>query len=308
MTPIISTTKRTRRPIDGVLLLDKPVGPSSSRVLGHVKHLLKAAKAGHGGTLDPMASGLLPLMFGESTKYAAEGLDADKTYIAEIALGEKTSTGDREGETILRMPVPSDLSEEKLHAVLRAFQGPQTQIPPMFSALKKDGRALYDYARAGEEVDRPARKITIHAIKLLGWTLPNLIVRVVCSKGTYIRTLAEDIGAAMGLPAHLHGLRRVGVGQIEDDGIVSLDSLEQANDEERLSFLKPVDWLIRDWPQIILGPSQVKRFQHGQSVMVSQELTPDVYRVNAQTGEFLGTGRVESHHMLNPERVRVLSS
>ncbi|MFN4883501.1 MAG: tRNA pseudouridine(55) synthase TruB, partial [Burkholderiales bacterium] len=179
MTQIISTTKRTRRPIDGVLLLDKPVGPSSSRVLGHVKHLLKAAKAGHGGTLDPMASGLLPLMFGESTKYAAEGLDADKTYIAEIALGEKTSTGDREGETILRMPVPSDLSEEKLHAVLRAFRGPQTQIPPMFSALKKDGRALYDYARAGEEVDRPARKITIHAIKLLGWTLPNLIVRVV---------------------------------------------------------------------------------------------------------------------------------
>jgi len=307
MTHTTSAVRQERRSIDGVLLLDKPVGPSSSRVLGHVKHLLRATKAGHGGTLDPMASGLLPLMFGESTKYAAEGLDADKTYIAEIALGEKTSTGDREGETVSRRPVRSDLSQDEIRLVLRRFQGPQTQIPPMFSALKKDGRALYDYARSGVEVDRPARAITIHAIDLLEVVLPNLIIRVVCSKGTYIRTLAEDIGSALGLPAHLYGLRRIGVGQIEDDGIVSLDSLERASDEERLSFLKPVDWLIRDWPQIILGAAQVRQFQHGQSVMVSKELTPDVYRVNAETGEFLGTGRVESHHMLNPERVRVLS-
>lgn len=307
MTHTTSAVRQARRSIDGVLLLDKPVGPSSSRVLGHVKHLLRATKAGHGGTLDPMASGLLPLMFGESTKYAAEGLDADKTYIAEIALGEKTSTGDREGETVSRRPVRSDLSQDEIRLVLRRFQGPQTQIPPMFSALKKNGRALYDYARSGVEVDRPARAITIHAIDLLEVVLPNLIIRVVCSKGTYIRTLAEDIGSALGLPAHLYGLRRIGVGQIEDDGIVSLDSLERASDEERLSFLKPVDWLIRDWPQIILGAAQVRQFQHGQSVMVSKELTPDVYRVNAETGEFLGTGRVESHHMLNPERVRVLS-
>jgi len=307
MTHTTSAVRQERRSIDGVLLLDKPVGPSSSRVLGHVKHLLRATKAGHGGTLDPMASGLLPLMFGESTKYAAEGLDADKTYIAEIALGEKTSTGDREGETVSRRPVRSDLSQDEIRLVLRRFQGPQTQIPPMFSALKKDGRALYDYARSGVEIDRPARAITIHAIDLLEVVLPNLIIRVVCSKGTYIRTLAEDIGSALGLPAHLYGLRRIGVGQIEDDGIVSLDSLERASDEERLSFLKPVDWLIRDWPQIILGAAQVRQFQHGQSVMVSKELTPDVYRVNAETGEFLGTGRVESHHMLNPERVRVLS-
>lgn len=300
--------KRVRHAIDGVLLLDKPVGPSSSRVLGHVKHLLSAAKAGHGGTLDPMASGLLPIMFGEATKYAAEGLDADKTYIADIALGTKTSTGDREGEVIAQADLPTDLSSSQIADVLAQFVGPQMQMPPLYSAIKKDGRPLYAYARAGQSVEREPRSIVIHELSLLALRLPHLQVRVTCSKGTYVRTLAEDIGAALGLPAHLHGLRRVGVGSIVADEMVALADFEQATAQDRLLLLKPVDWLIRDWPQVVLGEAQSRRFVHGQPVMLSESVAPAIVRVKTQAGEFLGTGRVDTHHLLNPERVRVLSS
>jgi len=307
--PVVSRpVKRTRHAIDGVLLLDKPVGPSSSRVLGHVKHLLSAAKAGHGGTLDPMASGLLPIMFGEATKYAAEGLDADKTYIADIGLGSKTSTGDREGEVIAQAELPSGLSTEQVTDVLARFVGPQMQMPPLYSAIKKDGRPLYAYARAGQSVDREPRSIVIHELSLLEMHLPVLRVRVTCSKGTYVRTLAEDIGAALGLPAHLHGLRRVGVGSIVAQDMVALADFEQATDQDRLLLLKPVDWLIRDWPQVVLGEAQSRRFVHGQSVMLAESVPPAVVRVKTQAGEFIGTGRVDTHHLLNPERVRVLSS
>lgn len=294
-----------RLPIDGVLLLDKPVGPSSTRVLGHVKHLLKAAKAGHGGTLDPMASGLLPLMFGEATKYAAEGLDADKLYEAEIALGEKTETADAEGVVIERQPVPV-LTEDQVRRVLANFMGPQQQLPPMYSALKKDGKALYSYARAGQAVDRTPRPIVIHDIALLGLALPVITIRVLCSKGTYIRTLAEDIGQALGTVAHLKALRRTGVGRLRADEVVSLEALEQAADQDRLHFLKPVDWLIRDWPQVVLGAPQARRFSHGQPVMIQTELAAGLYRVKTENNTFLGTGRVQGG-LLSPERLRVLT-
>ncbi|WVN41104.1 tRNA pseudouridine(55) synthase TruB [beta proteobacterium MWH-UniP1] len=308
MQVLVRPPKKQRVPVDGVLLLDKPVGPSSSRVLGHVKHLLSAAKAGHGGTLDPMASGLLPIMFGEATKYAAEGLDADKTYVAQIALGAQTTTGDREGDVIAQAAVPSTLSVQQVTDVLARFLGPQKQTPPLYSAIKKDGRPLYDYARAGERVEREPRSIVIHELSLQDMTLPNLQVLVKCSKGTYVRTLAEDIGAALGLPAHLHSLRRVGVGSITADDMVSLVAFEQASDQERLLLLKPVDWLIRDWPQVVLGAAQVRRFVHGQSVMLADSVLPAVVRVKTQSGDFIGTGRVDTHHLLSPERVRVLSS
>lgn len=308
-TPVgLRPPKRIRHAIDGVLLLDKPVGPSSSRVLGHVKHLLSAAKAGHGGTLDPMASGLLPIMFGEATKYAAEGLDADKTYVADIALGTKTSTGDREGEVVDRADIPAGLTTQQVVDVLARFVGPQMQMPPLYSAIKKDGRPLYAYARAGQAVEREPRSIVIHELALLDMNLPNLQVRVACSKGTYVRTLAEDIGAALGLPAHLHGLRRIGVGSIVANDMVSLAEFEQATDQGRLSLLKPVDWLIRDWPQVVLGEAQSRRFVHGQSVMLAESVLPSLVRVKTQAGEFIGTGRVDTHHLLSPERVRVLSS
>lgn len=314
-------TKRTRLPIDGVLLLDKPVGPSSTRVLGHVKHLLNAAKAGHGGTLDPMASGLLPLMFGEATKYAAHGLDADKTYEAQIALGSRTTTADREGDVIAQATVPETLSREQINAVLARFMGPQEQVPPMHSALKKDGKALYAYARTGQTVERAPRRIIIHAITLTEWARPLIGIRVSCSKGTYIRTLAEDIGQALGLPSHLHSLRRVAVGDLQAHDMVALSAIEHADLADRGAFLKPVDWLIRDWPAVVLDSPQERQFVHGQAVTVtmtgceSQRAAGDIrpsdhqqVRVQNRHGVFLGTGRVAAQRVLHPERLRVLSS
>lgn len=309
--------RRVAIQVDGVLLLDKPVGPSSTKVLGHVKHLLGAKKAGHGGTLDPMASGLLPILFGEATKYAAQGLDADKTYLADIALGIKTTTGDREGEVIAQAEVPA-LAEARVSAALKSFLGPRQQIPPMYSALKKEGRALYDYARDGQVVDREPRAIVIHEIELIRLALPVISIRVACSKGTYIRTLAEEIGAALGCPAHLQALRRIGVGSLQSQDMVALEGIEHAPQHERRGFLKPVDWLIRDWPQTVLDDAQERRFLHGQSVVLSakvsgkvsdtNQLSDTLHRVCSLSGGFLGTGRLDGQGVLHPERVRVLNS
>ncbi len=317
-TSLRAPQRRVAIPIDGVLLLDKPVGPSSTKVLGHVKHLLGAKKAGHGGTLDPMASGLLPILLGEATKYAAQGLDADKTYLAEISLGTKTSTADREGEVIAQADVPP-LTQAQIVAVLATFLGPREQIPPMYSALKKDGRALYDYARQGQTVERAPRKIVIHEIALTGLALPLLAIRVACSKGTYIRTLAEEIGEALGCPAHLHSLRRIAVGDLQSDEMVALSHIEQSAAADRQVFLKPVDWLIRDWPQLTLDERQAEQFGHGQGVMLSAtafalgsaagvSVQQQVVRVQNSAGVFLGTGRLDGHGVLHPERVRVLNS
>ena len=306
--PLRAPAGRVAIHIDGVLLLDKPVGPSSTRVLGHVKRLLGASKAGHGGTLDPMASGLLPVMFGEATKYAADGLDADKTYLADVMLGEKTSTGDAEGEVIATSTIPAELTAQTIATVLEKFRGPQTQIPPMYSALKKDGKALYAYARAGEQIVREPRNITIHQISLESVSLPVFTIRVTCSKGTYIRTLAEDIGAALGQAAHLKSLRRIGVGSLFSDQVVPLDAIEHASPSERLEFLKPVDWLIRDLSAVQLSASNAQRFTHGQSVMLSGDTAVGRVRVQNAHGQFIGTGTVNERKLLNPERVRVLSS
>jgi tRNA pseudouridine55 synthase len=304
--PSRNHVRRPRHAVDGVLLLDKPVGPSSTRALGHVKHLLQAAKAGHGGTLDPMASGLLPLMFGEATKYAAEGLDADKSYEATLMLGIKTDTADAEGDVIQTASVP-ELTAAQVSDVVAQFAGEQQQVPPMFSALKKDGRSLYSYARKGESVERAPRTIQIRRIEVRAFTPPELSIFVRCSKGTYIRTLAEDIGQALGTVAHLKSLRRVGVGQLVAQDMVCLETIEQANEADRLGLLKPVDWLIRDWPALVLGPQQVKRFTNGQPVMLSDQVTAGLYRIRSEQDQFLGTGRVDLHAMLHPDRVRVIS-
>ena len=299
--------------LDGVLLLDKPIGPSSTRVLSHVKKLFNAKKAGHGGTLDPMASGLLPIMFGEATKYAADGLDADKLYEATIRLGVKTSSGDGEGEVLETADVPAQLDQSRIEAVLAKFIGEQQQIPPLFSALKKDGKPLYAYARAGKDVERAPRTITIYELTLLSLALPLLTVRVSCSKGTYVRTLAEDIGAALGVPAHLQALRRVGVGRLVGADMVALDLLESASLDQRMASVKPVDWLLRELPELELCSADVEKFRHGQTVKVSGTMSskvPDTIRVRVknQSGVFLGTGFLDSTHRLSPERVRVSSS
>lgn len=311
--------------LDGVLLLDKPVGPSSTRVLSHVKKLFNAKKAGHGGTLDPMASGLLPIMFGEATKYAADGLDADKAYEATVRLGVKTSTGDAEGEVIQTADISLGLDRQRIESVLAQFLGTQQQMPPLFSALKKDGKPLYAYARAGQEVERTPRTITIYELKLLGVDLPSFTVRVSCSKGTYVRTLAEDIGQALGLPAHLQALRRIGVGRLVGADMVALDFIESARPDERLAAVKPVDWLLRELPELELAATEVQSFRNGQSIKVSgaqsfaqRNVAPDHaphnaplsirVRVKNQSGIFLGTGLLDSTHKLSPERVRVLPS
>lgn len=297
--------------LDGVLLLDKPVGPSSTRVLSHVKKLFNAKKAGHGGTLDPMASGLLPIMFGEATKYAADGLDADKVYEATVFLGARTTTADAEGEIIETAEVPSDLQSDRIETVLKRFLGAQTQVPPLFSALKKDGKPLYAYAREGKDVERAARSITIHQIELLGFNSPLLRVRVACSKGTYIRTLAEDIGVALGIPAHLHALRRIGVGRLLGAEMVALELLEQGSTHERMAAMKPVDWLLRELPELALNAPDADKFSHGQVISVPGVVaTPEITRVRVknQSGIFLGTGVLDCANKLSPERVRVLSS
>ena len=254
-----------RRPVHGVLLLDKPLGGSSNQVLQKAKWLLRAEKAGHTGTLDPLASGVLPLCFGAATKFSQIHLDADKSYEATLALGVTTSTGDAEGEVLRRRPVQIDA--DAVAAVVRQFTGPITQVPPMHSALKKDGKALYEYARAGIEVERASRAVTIHALEVLALRLdapePAIDIRVTCSKGTYIRTLGEDLGEALGCGAHLSALRRVATGNFSAAQCVTLADLETMNEADRLACLRPVDALLAGFTRVTLDSDNAGRFLSG---------------------------------------------
>ncbi|WP_114970368.1 tRNA pseudouridine(55) synthase TruB [Rhodoferax ferrireducens] len=254
-----------RRPVHGVLLLDKPLGWSSNDALQKVKWLLRAEKAGHTGTLDPLATGVLPLCFGAATKFSQLQLDADKTYEAVARLGQKTSTGDAEGEVIEERPV--NVTEADLGNVVARFSGLIRQIPPMHSALKKDGKALYEYARAGIEVEREAREVTIYELKLalvpVDIAQPAIKMIVKCSKGTYIRTLGEDIGEALGCGAHLSALRRVETGGFHVAQCVTLEALEAMTEVERLACLMPVDSLLREHTVVMLDSENAGRFLSG---------------------------------------------
>ena len=254
-----------RRPVHGVLLLDKPLGGSSNQVLQKAKWLLRAEKAGHTGTLDPLASGVLPLCFGAATKFSQIHLDADKSYEATLALGVTTSTGDAEGEVLQRRPLQIDA--DAVAAVVRQFTGPITQVPPKHSALKKDGKALYEYARAGIEVERAPRAVTIHALEILALRLdaaePAIDIRVTCSKGTYIRTLGEDMGEALGCGAHLSALRRIGTGNFSTAQCVTLADLEAMDDADRLACLRPVDALLDGFTRVTLDSDNAGRFLSG---------------------------------------------
>jgi len=261
--------KKVRVPVHGVLLLDKDAGHSSNDVLIKAKRLLNAQKAGHTGTLDPFATGLLPLCFGEATKFSQDLLEADKTYEATIHLGIVTNTGDTEGEVVSRAEVAA--TPEQIDAVLARFRGPQEQIPPMHSALKRDGKPLYEYARAGITLEREARHITIHELVLLDYAAPYLRVRVKCSKGTYIRVLGEDIGAALGCGAHLNALRRIQVGELTLDGAWSLEALAAIAEDQRASMLAPVDALLKSFPKVTLPADLAARFLHGQRLSLGKE-------------------------------------
>jgi tRNA pseudouridine55 synthase len=295
--------KKPRDPVDGVLLLDKPVGLSSNDALIRAKRVLNAKKAGHTGTLDPFATGLLPLCFGEATKFSQDLLEADKTYEATVHLGIMTSTGDTEGESIEQREV--DVTREQIEAVLARFRGPILQIPPMYSALKRDGKALYEYAREGITLEREARPVTIHGLSLVEFSAPFLKILVTCSKGTYVRVLGEDIGAALGCGAHLNALRRVQVGSLSTERMITLEDLQAHPDP--LSLLAPVDALLSSFPSIELTPELAKRFLNGQRLALGKEsiMVPnELGRVRVcHEGKLLGTANLQEYAILAPERL-----
>jgi tRNA pseudouridine55 synthase len=296
--------KRLRDLVDGVLLLDKPVGLSSNDALIRAKRVLNAKKAGHTGTLDPFATGLLPLCFGEATKFSQDLLEADKTYEATVHLGIMTNTGDTEGEAIETLPV--DVTEAQIEAALARFRGPILQIPPMYSALKRDGKAYYEYARAGITLEREARPVTIHALEFMSYEAPMLKIRVTCSKGTYVRVLGEDIGAALGCGAHLNGLRRTQVGPLSIDGMITMEAL-QAH-AAPLTLLAPVDALLSSFPALELTPELAVRFLQGQRLALGKEaavvVPAELGRVRVYSeSKLLGTAQLQEYAILAPERL-----
>ncbi|MDQ1832934.1 tRNA pseudouridine(55) synthase TruB [Massilia scottii] len=295
--------KRVRDLVDGVLLLDKPVGLSSNDALIKAKRVLNAKKAGHTGTLDPFATGLLPLCFGEATKFSQDLLEADKTYETTVHLGITTTTGDTEGEAIDMRDV--DVTLAQIEAVLPQFRGPIMQVPPMYSALKRDGKAYYEYAREGITLEREARPVTILKLELMSFETPLLKLAVTCSKGTYIRVLGEDIGHALGCGAHLIQLRRTQVGALTIDGMVTLEAL-QAHPEP-LTLLAPVDALLSSFPAVQLTEELAKRFLQGQRLALGKEaltLPDSLGRVRVyHDTRLLGTANLQEYAILAPERL-----
>lgn len=284
---------------DGALLLDKPVGPSSNGVLQEAKRLLGAKKAGHGGTLDPLASGLLLLLFGEATKFAGLLLDQDKEYLASVKLGEKTATGDAEGEILERKEVT--VHRPDLDAVLERFRGEVEQLPPMHSALKRDGVPLYKLARQGKAVERAPRRVRIVELEVVSFETPRLDLRVRCSKGTYIRTLAEDIGAALGTGAHLRGLRRTASGRFRIEDAVSLEALRQLSPAARSARVRPLAALVDGLPRAALDAGAEARLRNGQALEISG-LAEGVVAVVRADGALIGLARSEGG-VLRPLRL-----
>jgi tRNA pseudouridine55 synthase len=299
------TTKRRRgRRIDGVLLLNKPSGISSNAALQRARRLLEAERGGHTGTLDPMASGLLVLCFGDATKFSGELLDAGKRYVARLKLGERTSTGDAEGEVLERRPVL--VTREQLERSLDRFRGEITQIPPMYSALKRDGRPLYEYARMGLEVVRAPRRVTVEALKLEDFAHDQATLSVSCSKGTYVRTLAEDIGEVLGCGAHLVGLVRTAVGAFGLEQACRLEEIEGQTADERRALLLPMDVLVKDLPPVQLPDQLEAPFLQGQRVahpgvaVLGAAARVRVYGIN---GKFLGVALADGAGGLHPKRL-----
>ncbi len=291
--------KPARQPLDGVLLLNKPVGITSNAALQKAKWLLNAKKAGHTGTLDPFADGLLPLCFGEATKFSAYLLDADKHYRAVQRLGVTTTTGDPEGEVLSHAEVHASCAD--LAAVLPRFVGEIEQIPPMHSALKHQGRPLYEYARAGIEIDRPPRKVTIRSLDMVECAPPRVVLDVQCSAGTYIRTLAQDIGAALGCGAHLTALTRLGSGGFKLKQAHSLAELEALDPGQRSGLLLPADCLVAHLPAVQLDAADAEALCQGRSV-AHPAADPGLTRVYAAPHHFIGLADVNDGRLI-PRRL-----
>ncbi len=290
--------------IQGVLLLDKPAGLTSNAALQRVRRLFGRIKAGHTGTLDPLATGLLPICLGEATKYSHSLLDADKTYEAVIRLGFVSSTGDAEGA--IEEAGMSDFDEEKLKEVVRAFTGPILQRPPMHSALKKDGRPLYEYARAGIEIDRVLRNVLIKKLEVIDYRRNILSIKVTCSKGTYIRVLAQDMGETLGCGGYLTALRRTRIADLDVTEAVGLEDLERSGSVVAANLVLPVDLLVSAYPSLHLDSAEAKRVSTGLEVRPAVEVVPQgPVRLYGPKGAFLGMGEGRSDGIVAPKRMLV---
>lgn len=293
--------KRIKRDISGVLLLDKPLGISSNQALQQVKRLYQAAKAGHTGSLDPLATGLLPICFGEATKFSHFLLDADKSYRALVSLGSTTTTADAEGEVLITKEV--NVSLASVEAALKAFTGPISQVPPMYSALKHEGKNLYEYARAGIEIEREARNVSIYSLVLNSLNEHTIDMTVVCSKGTYIRTLAEDIGQALGCGAHLKALRRLTSAHFSLDQALTIEQLEAMSSEQRDDGLLAADAAIDNLPRVDIDEDSAFYIMRGQEVWKSGLNIQSQFRIYNHLGIFLGLGEQTADGKIAPKRL-----
>lgn len=301
----MAQVKRIRRKVNGILLLDKPLGLTSNAALQKVRWLLNAEKAGHTGSLDPLATGVLPLCFGEATKFSQYLLDADKGYETLMQLGATTTTGDAEGDVLERRPVTVDRAA--IEAVLPQFRGDIRQVPPMYSALKRDGQPLYKLARAGEVVEREARSVTIARLELLDCADDRASLRVACSKGTYIRTLVEDIGQVLGCGAYVAALRRTQAGPFGLEQAVTLETLEQLHAEGGAQaldqFLLPPDSGLQHWPLLQFSEHSAYYWLHGQPVRAADAPRFGWVRVQDHQGRFIGIGEVSEDGRIAPRRL-----
>lgn len=297
--------RKKGRAIDGILLLDKPIGLTSNQALQRVKRLFDARKAGHTGSLDPLASGLLPICLGQATKVSGFLLNAGKRYQVVARLGQRTDTGDADGQVIEERPVPA-LDRGLVKRVLARFEGSQTQVPPMYSALKHQGQRLYKLARQGIEIERQPREIEIHGLELLSLEADALELEVACSKGTYVRTLVEDIAQALGTVAHVIVLRRLGVGPYAEGRMYKLEELEALAEQgmERLDeLLLPVDSALEHWPSVELGADSAYYLMQGQAVMAPGAPSSGKVRLYDEGHGFLGIGEVKLDGRVAPTRL-----
>lgn len=297
--------RKSGRNVRGILLLDKPLGITSNSALQDVKRLFKAQKAGHTGSLDPLADGLLPICFGAATKVSAFLLDADKHYLVRVKLGVTTATADAEGEVLETKPVDG-ISESDIQRVVAEFMGDIEQIPPMYSALKHKGERLYKLARDGIEVEREPRQVIIHKITMQGYSEPEFDLYVHCSKGTYIRTLAEDIGKKLGCGAHVTALRRTGVGPYGADSMVTMEQIKQLADEGFSALddlLLPIDSALDAWPEVKLTADGTFYLKQGQPVLVPNAPTEGMVRIYDANGSFMGAGEILEDGKVAPRRM-----
>lgn len=295
----------TPRDINGFLLLDKPGGLTSNRALQKAKRLFEARKAGHTGSLDPLATGMLPICFGAATRVAQYVLAADKSYEVTALLGARTDTDDADGAVIEEREVPA-MTEEALDPVLAGFIGASTQTPPMYSAIKHEGKRLYQLARQGRVVARKERPITLHALELISLAPPELRLRIVCSKGTYVRTLVTDIAAALGTVGHVTGLRRLSVDPFAGERMRTLDELEalaHGGREALDATLRPTDSVLVAWPKLMLDAEGLRRIKQGQTIRVGSVDTIGRHRIYSAAGEFIGVGEVNGAGDVAPRRI-----